>query len=495
MRIHTRFRLSIAVSLVAILAIGGAMAWSLRAASRASASADVATSLQRDIFERILLRDEFLLYREPRARGHIREKTNRLLELLHQADAHFRDPEERRIAGEMIAGVEQTRARFLELAELPDDRTLSGERHVLAVALRERLTSNLMLLSYDLSSNASRLEELASRNEEAARRQSLVLSLALMVAALVITIANAVLTGSLLQRRIARLREGAQRIASGDLGSRLGLAGDDELADLARTFDGMAARLEEGRATLDREVAERRLAGARLEAANAELESFSYSVSHDLRAPLRHVSGFVNLLSERARGGLDEKSQHYLQVISASAQRMGVLIDDLLAFSRTGRAEMKVTRVELRPLLDEAIRELAGEADGREICWSIRALPEVAGDPAMLRQVWFNLVANALKFSRPRSPARIEIGAEVRGADEVRCWIKDNGVGFEMRYADKLFGVFQRLHTSDRFEGTGIGLANVQRIIARHGGRVWAEGKVEEGAVFWFSLPQWKGNT
>ena len=229
---------------------------------------------------------------------------------------------------------------------------------------------------------------------------------------------------------------------------------------------------------------------AQLERVNKELEAFSYSVSHDLRAPLRHITGFVNLLGEHAAGGLDEKSKHYMQVISDSAQKMGALIDDLLAFSRFGRADMHSTRVALRPLLDEAIRDLAGEADGREISWEIGPLPEVVGDPAMLRQVWSNLVANALKFSRPRKPARIEIGGEVTGPGEVRCWIRDNGVGFDMKYADKLFGVFQRLHASDVFEGTGIGLANVQRIVARHGGRAWAEGKVDEGAVFWFSLPE-----
>ena len=226
------------------------------------------------------------------------------------------------------------------------------------------------------------------------------------------------------------------------------------------------------------------------EASNKELEAFSYSVSHDLRAPLRHITGFVELLSKRDLSSLDEKSRHYLQVISEAARKMGTLIDDLLAFSRMSRTELKKTEIDFGALVREIISELSEETKGRDIVWEITALSSVAGDAAMLRQVMVNLIANALKFTRQLPRARIEIGSITDQPEETLFYVKDNGVGFDMKYVDKLFGLFQRLHSSEEFEGTGVGLANVQRIIHRHGGRVWAEGAVGGGAVFWFSLPK-----
>ena len=224
------------------------------------------------------------------------------------------------------------------------------------------------------------------------------------------------------------------------------------------------------------------------EATNRELEAFSYSVSHDLRAPLRHITGFVELLNKRDLALLDEKSRHYLQVISEAARKMGTLIDDLLAFSRMSRIELKKTRINFDEMVRGIVSELKNEVKEREIIWDIAPLPMVEGDPALLRLVMVNLIANALKFTRQCPRARIEIGAITDHPDETLFFVKDNGVGFDMKYVDKLFGLFQRLHSPEEFEGTGVGLANVQRIIRRHGGRTWAEGAVGGGAVFWFSL-------
>lgn len=227
-----------------------------------------------------------------------------------------------------------------------------------------------------------------------------------------------------------------------------------------------------------------------LEAANKELEAFSYSVSHDLRAPLRHIGGFVELLGKRLGDSVDEQVQRHLSVISGSTKRMGMLIDDLLSFSRMSRVEMRQSRVNLGSIVRAAIDDVKAEVKDREVQWKVADLPEVHGDSAMLKLVLQNLVANAVKYTRPRPRACIEINWSEGANDEVVVFVRDNGVGFDMRYVDKLFGVFQRLHREDEFEGTGIGLANVRRIISRHGGRVWAESTLGEGATFYFSLPK-----
>jgi PAS domain S-box-containing protein len=237
---------------------------------------------------------------------------------------------------------------------------------------------------------------------------------------------------------------------------------------------------------LERRVQERT---AELEAANKELEAFSYSVSHDLRAPLRHIEGFVEILTTTTAGRLDEESRHHLDTVSSSANRMGRLIDDLLTFSRTARAELKKSRIDFNNLVQTAIHDLDHEVQNRKIDWVLQDLPQVEADPALLHQVLLNLIGNALKYTRTRKSARIEVGCNPQAEEDI-IFVRDNGVGFDMRYAHKLFGVFQRLHRAVEFEGTGVGLANVRRIIHRHGGRSWAEGELNKGATFYFSLPR-----
>jgi len=227
-----------------------------------------------------------------------------------------------------------------------------------------------------------------------------------------------------------------------------------------------------------------------LKATNKELEAFAYSISHDLRAPLRHMAGYAELLQKNAASILDEKSRRYMTMILESAKRMGELIDDLLAFSRIGRAETRKTMVSLEQLVKEALSEVQQETDGRNMGWTIGALPNLYGDRSMLRLALVNLISNAVKFTRKRPQPEIEIGCADGKENEIVVFIRDNGVGFEMKYVNKLFGVFQRLHRAEEFEGTGIGLATVQRIIHRHGGRVWAEGLVDRGATFYFSVPK-----
>lgn len=227
-----------------------------------------------------------------------------------------------------------------------------------------------------------------------------------------------------------------------------------------------------------------------LQAANEELEAFSYSVSHDLRNPLARILGFAELMKNNPETLLGEKDRQHVERICEAATQMAALIDDLLRFSHAAHAELKMEEVDLNALVAAAVMELEQEIRGRNIVWKRPSLPAVAADASLLKQVFLNLISNALKYTRPRNPAEIEIGALEGTSEEWILFVRDNGVGFDPQKVTKLFGAFQRLHDKKQFEGTGVGLANVRRIILRHGGRVWAEAKPDAGAVFYLSLPR-----
>jgi len=236
-----------------------------------------------------------------------------------------------------------------------------------------------------------------------------------------------------------------------------------------------------------RDVSARVRADAALEATNQEMESFTYSVSHDLRAPIRQIDGFARLLAESLGPDVDEKSRHYLTRIQDGARHMGRLVDDLLLLARVGRTNVRLVPTELGDVLAEAIAELQPEVANRSIEWTIDPLPRAKCDPGLMKIVFTNLLSNAIKYTRPRPQATIAVGGGMRDA-RIVISVQDNGVGFDMRYADQLFGAFQRLHGTDDFEGSGVGLATVQRIVRKHGGDIWAEAAPDKGATFSFAL-------
>lgn len=275
----------------------------------------------------------------------------------------------------------------------------------------------------------------------------------------------------------------------------LGVELEGQRAELGHTMEDLHAQIEARRRMekevrrLNEELEERVEQRTReLQEANHELEAFSYSVSHDLRAPLRHMDGFSRILQQEYGAQLPQEGWHYLDRVRSATTHMSNLVEDLLQFSRLGRQSPQLTRVALRNLVEEAQAETLSAAGDRQIEWRIGELPEVQVDPNLFRQVWVNLLSNAIKFSRNQSKAVIEIGTREDSGQTI-VFVRDNGAGFDPRYADKLFGVFQRLHRQDEFEGTGIGLATVQRIVKKHGGRVWAESQPGQGATFYFTVP------
>lgn len=376
-------------------------------------------------------------------------------------------------------------ARGREGDNVPEDIDVGGKSRVWATtALSEFPDAELYIMV-----GVSKADLVAAANRRLNR------ALGILAVFLLLALGGAWALAELgIRRQSARIIAAVARFSGGDFGARVGRPyprGEigDLMAALDRTAEWVQAQrdvIERLNADLERRVAERT---AQIETGIKELEDFTYTVSHDLRTPLRAIGGFSRILEEDYGDKLDDEARRLIGVVRENTRRMGQLIDDLLTFSRLGRNPMVATGINMEALARSALAEIGAPAAAGRARIEIHPLPEAWGDPALIKQVWTHLLSNAIKFSGKRDQPLIEVSAHDDGADAVYC-VKDNGAGFDMRYYEKLFGVFQRLHGNDEFPGVGVGLAIVRRIVSRHGGRVWAEGRPGEGATFYFALPR-----
>ena len=522
MTIKTQLRALLVVIGVIFASMFGIIAQSNRVTEQYQARSLKMTQVMKEVFEFNIAASDYLRKHHDRA---LYQMDIRIKSLSKQLETvSFKHTERQAILTYMYQELERTNHVF---QKLKDSHTKFHEKYGVEITEQvdffahqeiEALSLNLSISSLTLVNSTNRLiASLAESQTKDLKFYDRILMGEILVSFVLLSLSIYLFSRRLIFSVYA-LKDGAARIVSGDLGYRVQLVGNDELTDLTASINEMTKNLQESYESLEDEIEERKRTEEsllkseqvlrqneeninklnyklenqliKLGEANRELESFTYSVSHDLRAPLRHVTGFVEMLNRKDSGGLDDKSKHYLKVISGAATKMSCLIDDLLSFSRMGRGEMMKSSVDLKQLTQEVIEEIPKDPPpGRKIKWRIGELPVTTGDEAMLRLVMANLISNAVKYSNNVETPIIEVDVQPPENGSHVLYVRDNGAGFDMKYVDKLFGLFQRLHSSEEYEGTGVGLANVRRIVGRHGGRTWAEGELNKGATFYFTLP------
>ena len=480
MKIGTQERLVTGMGLAAIGVIAAMVWWTYAEVEDANHQRQVTSEIRRGLSELKLITFEYHLQHSEQARAQWQATADRVDRFI--ANARFVEPAQM----EILAALRENRAAGRRLfVKLTAARGAGREDATLDDASRRfetQLLSQLLTYQQENFDDSSRLNDFATeRIIDAQWRMMIVILAGLALIASVIVGASWLLRHGVLAP-IAGLLQGTRQVAAGNLHYVLGMHGDDEIGELSKNFDAMTKSLRGSFAQIGR-------SNQALAVLNEELEAFSYSVSHDLRGPLRSMDGFAMVLLEDYGDKLDEEGKDALQRIRAASQRMGNIIDDLLRLSQVTRAELNVTRVDLSAIAREIADAMDREQSGRSVQWAIEAGLSVRADPALMRIAMQNLLQNAWKFTGRTDGPLIRVGALQRDAKTV-VFVADNGVGFDMANADKLFGAFQRLHHAGDFPGTGIGLAIVRRIIRRHEGRIWAEAKEGEGATFFFSLKE-----
>jgi signal transduction histidine kinase len=471
--------------LLVILILAGLFEFSQDIRSRLRLNAEMADELGQQVETLSSLSGEYLQTGAARPRQQLRAGFDRLHTQLQEARSAFQETENRLLAEEIDARIKQARWSFEEYERItssPHNAAQDEYHEDISERLRIELRT-LQPLLHSLHHGA----HLAANEHQQRENQ---IGLAAMLGGTLLIIALALPLMLRLRKALAELGKGSERIGAGDLGHSIHVIGNDELADLARQFNAMSGHLQQARASLEESNVHLAHRSSELETANKDLEGFSYSVSHDLRAPLRAIDGFIAILVEDYGDKLDAEAARLFGVVRDNARKMGELIDDILAFSRAGRLEIQLERIDMNAMADEVWAALAEERHDRVVKFSRADLPPVVADPRAIRQIWQNLLGNAIKFSRTRPIAHIAVESR-RSPDGgmLEYSVRDDGVGFNPEYAGKLFVLFQRLHGMDEFEGTGVGLSLVKRFVQKHHGEIVAESQLNEGATFRFSLP------
>lgn len=497
MKIKTKLRIVAILPVGFFLIVGLVLFLTSQQVNKVKEQADISDALIKDMFELDLLLHEYLLYHGERSQTQWQLKHDSIGKILTAVE--FKDTE-----GQSF--LEDIRRDFQEIKVL-FSRLIATAGIAASAELHDRLVGQILIKTRTMVSDTKQLSVLSHAKVITIQRRADLLIIVLLVILSVVMVVALFLIGDGVARHISKLHEGAEIIGSGNLDYKVGIDTKDEIGQLSRVFDKMTGELKETYTSLEQEIGERKHAEKdlqrlnreleqhikQLDAANKELEDFSYTVSHDLKSPLRAIDGFSNILLEDYSRLLDDEGKRLLNIIRNNERRMAQLIDNILSFLHFRSMEPKMVDINMEELAQEVWKEIEPLTAGRNVQFEVKAMPNAIGDRAMIWQVFANLISNAVKFTRGRELAVIEIGTTNEGRmthDEVIYYIKDNGVGFDMQYANKLFGVFLRLHHADEFEGNAIGLAIVRRIIEKHGSRVWAEGKVGEGAAFYLSLPK-----
>jgi len=495
MRIKTQFLVTMALfAVILVIAATSAIVTNHRI-EKTGEQERIAAGVARGAVELGHLSNDYLIYRESQQLARWQSRFGAFSGQV--AVLRVDTPEQQALVANIRANRDRMKAVFDSISAVPE-RPAGNRRALLDPAFLQVSWSRMAVQTQALTADALRLSQLLDRQMDrlTGRRTTLMYALVGLFGAFLLV--SYWLTYRRVLNSIATLQAGAAIVGRGNLDFTIEERRSDEIGELSRAFNRMTRDLKAvtaSKADLEREIVDRRRAektlaehAAKLDEINKELESFSYSVSHDLRAPLRAIDGYSRMILKQHGGKFDDDAVDKFNVIRDSVRMMGQLIDDLLALSRVGRAELSAVTLDIGGVIREVWAELMAANPDRLLLLKLAELPPCTGDRVLIRQVLVNLLGNAVKFTRGRIEPLIEVAADNREGKTV-YYVRDNGAGFDMQYHDKLFGVFQRLHSDAEFEGTGVGLAIVQRIIQRHGGRVWAEGEVDKGATFFFTLP------
>ncbi|MDA8124625.1 MAG: ATP-binding protein [Deltaproteobacteria bacterium] len=504
MLVKQRLQLNAVFSIIAAAAVLLVLFLAVQRIGKAFEASDIADRIVTSAFERLALRNDYMQNGSERAKGQWFARHQEVGRLLAAAAEKFRGPAEQKAVAQMIADHESAGRIFSELVKNREKARDPAHMHLDGLLLEneERFLTQLNTRVYELVLQARGLQESGRESLFSTLRLSGLAIACVFVLAMAVVIVNSWTMGRLITKKIQRLCDGTAVIGEGNLDHRIAVRGRDELAELSEAFNAMSAKLQESYRDLESEVAERARAqeatrelnealtakNIQLESANREMESFIYSVSHDLRQPLRAIGSFSQLAQKGLPGEPYEKEQGYLRRVIENAAKMSDLIEDLLKLSRISRQELQREPIELTRLAEAVVAGLREGSPARVVEVTIGKGMRAIADRGLMTAVLENLLGNAWKFTSRTEGASIEFGALERNKRLV-YFVRDNGVGFDPQYAKNMFKPFHRLHSESDFEGTGIGLSIVERIIGRHGGDVWAEGDIGEGATVFFTLP------